>query len=468
MRAILFSALLVGASPVSAQIAGQWSVPQEALEREAAKDRAGALARVEEELAKCDAAATAPYECTLLLIVGSRFANEAGKGQRSLDLAETALTRIQASSERDPQLIAALTYAMGNAFAALGRAKEAEEFLTMALEYHRMMLPQGHPVLATIMNNLAMAKIQQGRPSEAIPLLEEAIALREAALGPQSVPVGVSLDNLAIALNEMGRFQEADPYYRRALDIFLAQLPASDPYIATAMLNLASNLRERGRLDEALTLAERGLAIRRTALAQDDPELGSAWHTLAAIQADLGLNAAAQESYREAIAIRRKALIPIHPDIATSTQNLALLLDRGGDLAGGEIHHRQALEIYEAGLPATRLMVGVAAVNLGLNLFGQGRSGEAEPLLRRGRAMLADSEIARPRILAGESLATLLSLRPGGSREARQLLRSAAGEVLARIDAFAEFDGEASAELRDYASVFRGQVRSAWVLAAGG
>ena len=77
------------------------------------------------------------------------------------------------------------------------RYAEAEPRHRRALEIHRRILGEDHPLTASSYNNLAINLDEQGRHAEAEPLLRQALAIRRRVLGEDHPLTANSYDSLA-------------------------------------------------------------------------------------------------------------------------------------------------------------------------------------------------------------------------------------------------------------------------------
>jgi len=159
---------------------------------------------------------------------------------------------------------------LGNLYASLGRADEAERQFRRALEI------DGQFHIAKV--NLALLLAREGRAPEAERLLREVHTAQ-----PQQADVAL---DLGLLLAEQGRGVEAEQAFRGAL--------AVDPQLASAAYNLAVLLGERSARD-AVPLAQRAAA-----LAPEEPRY--AW-TVGYYQARAGDRAGAARTL-EALLVR--------------------------------------------------------------------------------------------------------------------------------------------------------------------
>jgi CHAT domain-containing protein len=151
--------------------------------------------------------------------------------------------------------------------------------------YPRDRYPNGHPDLATSVNNLAALLKAQGEYAQAELLSRRALQMNEALYPRDRYPNGhpdlaVSLNNLAILLQAQGEYAQAEPLYRRALQMRQAlypkdRYPNGHPDLAQSVNNLAFLLEAQGEYDRAEPLCRRAVEMYRQRaehLARSAPE----------------------------------------------------------------------------------------------------------------------------------------------------------------------------------------------------
>ncbi len=107
--------------------------------------------------------------------------------------------------------------------------------------------------MATSLNNLAGLYDNQGRYSEAEPLLQEALAMSKRVLGDEHPDVATSLNNLALLYDNQGRYSEAEPLYQEALAMRKRVLGDEHPDVATSLFNLGGITISAGPISRRLS-----------------------------------------------------------------------------------------------------------------------------------------------------------------------------------------------------------------------
>jgi tetratricopeptide (TPR) repeat protein len=171
----------------------------------------------------------------------------------------------------ETEATAALLVGAGYYLVECGLYKEAEPLFREALAIWRKALPEGHPDIATSLNNLAELYRNQGRYGEAEPLYLEALAIWRKALPEGHPDIATSLNNLALLYHSQGRYAEAEPLFREALAIRQKALPEGHPDIAQSLNNLALLYDSQGRYAEAEPLYQEASSIMIRALGVDHP-----------------------------------------------------------------------------------------------------------------------------------------------------------------------------------------------------
>jgi len=240
-----------------------------------------------------------------------------------------------------------------------------------------------HPLLSTVLNDLAGLLRATNRLAEAEPLYRRALIIDEASLGPHHPNVATGLNNLAGLLRATNRLVEAEPLYRRALIIDEASLGPHHPNVATDLNNLAELLRTTNRPEGAEPLLRRALAIDEASLGPEHPNLAIRLNNLGLLLQATNRLAEAEPLMRRALAIDKASLGPGHPTAAVHLTNLAGLLQDTNRLAEAEPLFRRALIIDEASLGPHHPNVATDLNNLAGLLQATNRLAEAEPLMRR-------------------------------------------------------------------------------------
>jgi len=249
------------------------------------------------------------------------------------------------AANSDRLVLANLCGWTGYYFNSQGRSAEAESLYDEALKICRKALPEGHPEIATSLNNLAGLYESQGRSAEAEPLYDEALKICRKALPEGHPDIATSLNNLATLYKSQGRSAEAEPLYNEALEIFCKALPEGHPNIASSLNNLAGLYNSQGRYAEAEPLYEEALTIRRKALPEGHPEIATSLNNLALLYKSQGRSAEAEPLYDEALEIFRKALGDNHPNTKVVAENLRLFRQQANTSQGNIMERSSASKL---------------------------------------------------------------------------------------------------------------------------
>jgi tetratricopeptide (TPR) repeat protein len=177
--------------------------------------------------------------------------------------------------------------------------------------------------------------------------------------------------------------------------------------------------RSLGLYTPAKDLLGRALALRRASLGRDDPRTAESLHALALLLHQTGDDAAAEPLVREAVDIQLRVYGEEHEETLKGLNNLASLLGERGEWGPAEALYRrvlrlkrEALAIFQESQPPSTVHIADAKSVLGGCLAAQGRTAEAEALLRAGWEGLKDArgEDARYREQARRRLAAVLAL----------------------------------------------------------
>ena len=133
-------------------------------------------------------------------------------------------------------------------------------------------LPEKERAVSTLQGNLATLLNDQGKLSEAEPLMRETLKGRRRTLGDTHSDTLGGINNLASLLQDQGKLNEAEPLSREALEVRCRTLGNSHPDPIGSINNLAGLLRHQGKLSEAEPLYREALEVRRRTLGATHPD----------------------------------------------------------------------------------------------------------------------------------------------------------------------------------------------------
>jgi tetratricopeptide (TPR) repeat protein len=179
--------------------------------------------------------------------------------------------------------------------------------------------------LAFTLNSLGALYCNVGEPVRATPLLERGLEIRERILGSNHPLIASSLDNLADALVQQRHLDQAETLYRRSLSILETQ---SDPsLLAITRCKLADlYFRKVRRLELAEELYLQALVAWNRAPERDHPQIGLVLTGLAEVYLAQRHFTDAEPLLKQALETQEKALGPAHPQVAKVLLDYAALL----------------------------------------------------------------------------------------------------------------------------------------------
>jgi CHAT domain-containing protein/Tfp pilus assembly protein PilF len=388
--------------------------------------------------------------CLLALGVGGLLVTEAGWGQAgkpAKDLSPAERSRLRKE--------AATLTKKGVALYQQGRWIEAAKVWEQILEVNRKIYPEkeypnGHGVLAAILNNVGFLFNQAGDYAKAEPYYREALAMCRKLYSLKVYPRGhidlaFALDSLGCLLQNQGKYDEAEPLLAHALamrrKLFpVERYPRGHDDLVASLNNLAFLFYTQGDYRKAEPFFRDALAMGRKLYSpKGHPNLAGSLSNLAMLLQDQGKYTEADTYYREALAMRRKLYPPGrfpdgHPDLAQSLNNLGNLLQGQGEYARAEPFFRDALAMYQKLYPSKHYPNGqpdleVTLNNLAYLFYLQGKYKEAAPFYRDALAMarklypVARFPNGHPDLTVSVSNMATLLMAQGKYREAEPLYR---------------------------------------------
>jgi tetratricopeptide (TPR) repeat protein len=276
---------------------------------------------------------------------------------RLMGISDLELDRI-AEEQRLSQLAGSLAN-LGNLYYQQGKYTEAEPLLLRALQLREQSSGSDDSSVANLLVNLGNLYYQQGKYAEAKPLLQRAVQILEqqvkqaqqVQLRTSDLPVaerGVVADFLAIALMsqgnlyyQQGKYAEAKSLYRRALSIWEQSLGPEDQSVAYALMSLGDLYYQQGKYAEAEPLFLRALHIREQAQGPQHSETAETMHDLARLREALGNREEARVWYDRALAVYQQVLGVHHPKTTGTREGFIALLHAMGQ-------HEEAAQLEAA------------------------------------------------------------------------------------------------------------------------
>jgi tetratricopeptide (TPR) repeat protein len=272
--------------------------------------------------------------------------------------------------------------------------------------YPSSRFPNGHPDLATSLNNLGVLHQTRGAYGKALPYFEQALAMRQRLYPGGHPDLATSLNNLGTLLHMQGEHGKALPYFEQALAmrqrLYQEKYPNGHPLIALSLNDLGMVLHAQGEDGKALARLEQALAMWRRLYPRDKVPDGHPNLALGLSNLGTVLNAQAEHAkalpyFEEALAMRQR-LFPRekfpdgHPLLATSLNNLGVLLLAQTEYTKARPYYEQALAMRQRLYPREKYPDGHSDLanslnNLGILLRDQGEYARALPYLEQALAM---------------------------------------------------------------------------------
>lgn len=259
----------------------------------------------------------------------------------------TALDRAAATvAERfkdQPPVEAAVRASIAQAYAGIGKFKQAAEHFKRAAELEGAIDPRSRACLDA-RRFYATSLAETGDFATAIPLLRQAFADAAKILGDDDELTIDASVNLDFALQQHGDVAEAVALLPQQIARAKRVLGASDRTTLMLRNHLAQGYSTLGRYADALKESEAVLELTRKALGPNHIDTLTAMNNFALQQFNLSNFAAASEIFVEALAIAQEKLGDDHPMTILIMNNLAGAYGNLGQTEKAIELHRKAYE----------------------------------------------------------------------------------------------------------------------------
>jgi serine/threonine protein kinase/Flp pilus assembly protein TadD len=306
-----------------------------------------------------------------------RFPEAEAAYRRAADLQRASL------SADDPELI----WSESNVAVTLIAAQKLQEGETMLSDIVARLKQVKNPdpyLRATVVNNLALLRAEQGRAPEAESMLRDALADIKANSGEDHPASIALLNNLADLLRQQGKFPQAAEMLASALRLSEKINGPGHPNTLMIANNLGLAYKGTGQFAEAEKLYRNAIERRRRALGEDDPGTLLLRSNYGLVLQAMDRLAEAEAEFTDALEHMKRAPENQNPaDRVTLESNLAWVRCLRGDVAGAEAMYRKLLpevqKVFDPQSPAPIIF----GMKFGCVLVEAKKWTDAEPLLSR-------------------------------------------------------------------------------------
>ncbi|MEZ4415337.1 MAG: tetratricopeptide repeat protein [Gemmatimonadota bacterium] len=248
-----------------------------------------------------------------------------GQTVTAREVLDQGAARILSDFTDEPALQADLLIEVGQIYDNLGLIEESARHFERALELRSALYDDDDPRIATAVLQVAHARIEQGRPEEALELGKRGIAVlrsrgQEQAAEPQ---LAYALMDLGMAHTLLGQPDESIGAYTEATHILEASETPDRAALARAVYFLADAAHSKGDFELADSLFEAAVRRFREGGGEPTPELGASLMNLGSIRLFRGQADEAERLMRQALEVRRTLYGDFHPSTAESLNGLA-------------------------------------------------------------------------------------------------------------------------------------------------
>lgn len=403
-------------------------VAEAVLQRGIVREQDGRFADAEADLWRASVLALEHGHGRVQLRATERLASVVGlrleRSEQGLRLAE--MTVALAKHRRDDLKVAAGYNLIGLISMNLADLDRALEMNERARELLEGALGPEHVNVGTIMNNLGLTLIQQGRYADAIEALDRALEIRRSGLGEEHPDFAQSLSNLALVYRRQGRLRESEQLRRRVVGIMRNALGDDHPRVAMNLGNLGTVLVAQGRYEQAERVLRESLEIHRKTFEPGHLRIAMSLNYIAVVRHRRGDYEEARRLHGEALQMRIDALGEHHPKVALSLAGLGSLSSDMGDFEEAERLLLRALAIQQDVLGSDHVMAGSSLVDLARNARRAGELAKARDWAERALEILLAAEVSPEEVAEAQFLLARV-LGPDDSERARELARRARG-----------------------------------------
>ena len=252
-----------------------------------------------------------------------------GKDVRVAEVLDRSARNVGSAFPDDPDLRAAIQYAIGSSFLSLDMPEPAAPLLDAALQTRVQLHRQIDQDVFETEAGLVKADYLRGRFAEVIPRIRGLIERARQALPPDDPRLAEWEADLAAALFSTGSYDEAAKIFERVITWRSSKLGLNHEMTLRATSALADTLAAMGKWNEARAAANTALSGFRTSFGDRHPGTATCLLTLAKIERDEHSSEESVRLFEQAIAQLQRVFGDEHPmACAARLEFCNLLMDR--------------------------------------------------------------------------------------------------------------------------------------------
>ncbi|MFI5242608.1 MAG: tetratricopeptide repeat protein [Gemmatimonadales bacterium] len=221
------------------------------------------------------------------------------------------------------------------------------------------------PDLAASINQLANTHFYAGHYQVSDSLTHRALEMHRTLFGEAHPLVADNLIDLGAIQDEFGKYDEAERLYRQALDINRRWFGDNNFHTASNLTLLGRALVKEERFDEATDVLRQALTIQERVYGPVHPQVASTLNEIGSVALNSRKLDDAEAAYRRMLDIYRSVYGDNHYLIAVALSNLSTVYLRRGNLPEAERLMRDVVGRFTSALSAEHLSTGIARIKLG-------------------------------------------------------------------------------------------------------
>ena len=254
---------------------------------------------------------------------------------------------------------------------------ESLYYCMKVLAIREKVLPENHPDIAEIYNNIGCVYDKLGNHKQALEYLKKALTIRIKVLPENHPDIATLYNDVGSVYYKLGDHKQALEYYLKALAVAKKVLPVNHPNIATLYNNIGGLYGELGEHKKEINYYLKALVIRKKILPENHPDIATSYNNVGYAYCKLGENKSLKYSLK-ALVIREKILPENHPDLSMSYNNVGCAYGQLGEYEKSLEYVLKTLKIQKRVLPKNHLNIARTFDNIG---YIYGKLGKHEQAL---------------------------------------------------------------------------------------